>query len=356
MSITGNPWSRRALLRGAGLAGPGLLLGGAARSAAASYPSGTLHRRGNALFYNGMRIRLRGVALNDPVLSRFDRPVEDLSLLAADWRCNAVRISVYPTTWRHRRAETMRLLERDVEAALANRMFVIVDWHAIGWPDGWWPKAPAWWRLPEDLFDSSWSLAASFWQAVAERWGQDGRVVFELWNELRFHSDDWEAAPGQRWREAKPRLESLLAIVRAKSRNLVLAGGDRYGHDLRGIRTSPLADGNTGYAWHVYAGDDGNDLLPLAHKLDDLDLAHPVVATEWGFCGSCTDPLRSGKTQARFAQEFMRDFLNGRRLSWTAWCWHPVSGPPMLEKDWSTPTAFGRFAKAHLAYGWKMRP
>jgi hypothetical protein len=320
-------------------------------------PANTLHARGNALFYNGVRVRLRGVAVGDPVLARRDRPAaSDFALLASEWRCNAVRISVLPTTWRHRQAETMALLERDVTAALANRMFVIIDWHTIGWPDGYFLRPEPSWRMAEDTYDSSWSLAASFWQAVAERWGGDGRVAFELWNEPTYALGDWGLAPGTRWRQLTPSYEALVAIVRAKSRNLVLVAGDRFGHDLRGVRLSPLAGENIGYTWHVYAGADGNEAMPLAQKLDDLDRSHPVVVTEWGFCGTCTGMLRQGKTHLSFARDFMMEFLSSRRLSWTAWCWHPVWSPAMLEKDWRTPTAFGHFVKRHLAYGSPGRP
>src|SRR3954465_8799217 len=80
---------------------------------------------------------------------------DDFRILARTWHCNLVRISVHPSSWRDRRAEAMVALERDVTAALANRMWVIIDWHAIGWPDGY---------SPGPLYDTDWGLARSFWQ------------------------------------------------------------------------------------------------------------------------------------------------------------------------------------------------
>jgi hypothetical protein len=91
--------------------------------------------------------------------------------------------------------------------------------------------------------------------------------------------------------------------------------------------------------------------VPLTEKLDELDRVHPVVVTEWGFSAGSKDRLRLGKTHDQFAREFMRDLLNQRRLSWTAWCWHPHASPMLLEKDWRTPTAYGRFVQGHLRYG-----
>jgi endoglucanase len=346
-------WSRRGLL-GAAVATAGVA-GAGAVGAAVRLPRGALRVRGAGLSYNGAQVRLRGVAVGDPVLARYDRPASDFAALAQDWRCNAVRISVTPSSWRNRQAETLLLLERDIAAALANRMFVILTWHVVGWPDGYYLLPEKGWNLPADLWDSSWPLAASFWRAMAERWGGDGRIVFELWNEPLFALHDVEAAPGRRWLQIKPFYQELLALVRARSGNLVLLGGDRFSHDLRGVRASPLIAENVGYAWHVYAGADGNELTPLAVKLDELDRSYPVVVTEWGFCGTCTGPLRTGVTHQRFARQFMRDVLNARKLSWTAWCWHPSWSPTLLERDWSTPTAFGRFVKTHLSYGTQVR-
>jgi hypothetical protein len=349
-------WSRRALLDaswrfGLGSAAAALGGGGRAAGAAVSRPIDALRVRGNGLSYNGQRVRLRGVAISDPLLARKYRPASDFALLASDaWRCNVVRISVLPSTWQNRQVETMALLERDVTAALANGLFVIIDWHAIGWPDGYFERPLPGWGMPEDAYVSTWVLAASFWQAMAERWGADGRIAFELWNEPIHTAAEYGLPAGTRWRELKPAYQALLAIIRAKSRNVVIAAGDRYAHDLRGIRQDPLAGENIAYSWHVYAGADGKEPMPLAEKLDELDREHPVVVTEWGFAAGSKDRLRLGKTHDQFAREFMRDFLNQRRLSWTAWCWHPHASPMLLEKDWRTPTAYGRFVQTHLRY------
>src|SRR4051794_23012506 len=166
-----NRWPRRSFL-GAAMSSSVTLLG-----SATAHAGGLLQARGNKLYYSGRQVRLRGVAVGDPLLARPQRPTDDFRILARTWHCNLVRISVHPSTWRDRRAEAMAALKRDVTAALANRMWVIIDWHAIGWPDGY---------SPGPLYDTDWSLARSFWQAVAARFGADGRIAFELWNEPKF--------------------------------------------------------------------------------------------------------------------------------------------------------------------------
>jgi endoglucanase len=342
----------RGLTRRTALGAAALTLAGAGRTEAA----GLLQARGNALTWNGARVRLRGVAVGDPLLGRADRPVTDYRVLATSWRCNAVRLSVHPTAWRHSQADALRLLERDAAAALSRRMWVIIDWHTIGWPDGYYQRPDPSWGSPPDLYDSSLELARSFWTAMAERWRGDGRVAFELWNEPVFDPDAWDAAPGATWPDLRARYQDLIATVRARGApNLVLLGGDRWAYDLRGVRASPVADANVGYTWHVYAGHDGNDPALWAGKLDEVDRAFPVVVTEWGFCRACEGAHFQGSPET-FGRVFLRRFLAGRGLSYTAWVWHPGWGPPMLEGDWRTPNEFGRFVKADLARGGTPRP
>ena len=334
-------WSRRAFLGAGVLAALEPCSGGAVSELRSA---DLLQAQGNRLVYGGREVRLRGVAIGDPLLARPDRPTSDFRVLAGTWRCNLVRISVHPGTWRDRRAEALRLLERDVAAALANRMWVVIDWHAMGWPD-------AFSQGPD--YDSRWSLARSFWREMARRFGNDGRVVFELWNEPAF---DRLGGPRRwRWPALRARYEELIALVRANGPNLVLLGGDRWAYDLRGIRTAPAWGRNIGYSWHIYAGHDGNDPAAWVGKLDDLDRHHPVLVTEWGFCRSCVGAHYWG-TPASFGQPFMQRFLNGRGLSWTAWVWHPLWQPALIEADWRTPTEFGRFVLASLTQGPSQRP
>jgi hypothetical protein len=287
--------------------------------------------KGSALVADGAPVRLRGVAVGDPLLDRRDRPVSDYTVLAADWRCNCVRISVHPTTWRNQPTKTLALLDRDVAAALANGLWPIIDWHVIGWPDGYRRTPDPGWGLPPDAFDSGWELARSFWQVMAGRYGGDGRVLFELWNEP-VRDPKVAESPGADWPELKARYAELLALVRRRGDNVVLLGGDRWAGDLRGIRADPVAGRNVAYAWHVYPEQARADPARLAQRLDDLDRAAPVVVTEWGFCRDCAGQHFLG-TPEGFGDGFAREFLDGRGLSWTAWAWYPSVRPAMIESD-----------------------
>lgn len=134
---------------------------------------------------------------------------------------------------------------------------------------------------------------------------------------------------GAHWPALKAWHERLLSVVRARSGNLALCGGDRWAYDLRGTRAAPVAGSNVGYTWHVYAGHDNNDPTLWAQKLDDLDRAYPVVVAEWGFCRDCTGAPYQG-TPENFGRPFMQKFLDGRSLSYTTYVWNPYWSPSMI--------------------------
>ena len=154
--------------------------------------SGRLDVRGRELLFNGKPIRLRGVAVGDPIHGREGRSASDYEVIAKDWKANVVRIAVHPLYWRTQSHDkVLTRLAEDVDAALRNGLFVIIEYKVIGWPDGHF-EVPTW-GGPKHFYDSDFKLATSFWDAVsAARWGKDGPVMFELWNEAIFGKEDWQ--------------------------------------------------------------------------------------------------------------------------------------------------------------------
>jgi hypothetical protein len=308
-----------------------------------------LHVQGNQLLSGSSPVTLRGVAVGDPILARQGRPLSDYTRIARDWHANVVRISLHPALWKHSpHQQILATLDREINAALDNGMYVILDWHTIGWPDGYYESINKdWTDDPPDLYDSNFDLAKSFWDAVSARFGQDNRIIFELWNEpvLSKKEEDEDNVRPQ-WQQLKPYFAQLLRIVRTHSQNVVLATGNEWAYDLRGIRSDPLPGTDIAYSWHIYAGTDDDDPAQWARHLDSLQTIAPVMVTEWGFQQHTTESFRG--TAKTFGIKFVRDFLQARHLHSTAWCWHPDWTPVMLKLDWKTPTPFGCFVKNYL--------
>lgn len=308
-------------------------------------PPTTLEVKGNQILRDGEPFRMRGVAVGDPLLGRRDRPTEDYEILARDWKANAIRISVHPHTWKREQAKAIELLDRDVHAARDAGLLVLITWHSIGWPDGGY-QIPNWRGSIRDTYDSNFELAKSFWAEMARRYGKDGGVLFELWNEPANFDADGKTQDYPGWAKLRPFMQGLLDEIRRESRNVVVATGGHWAYDLRGIKDAPLNGENVAYSWHVYAGHDQNDPKQWLEKLDGLDQVVPVIATEWGFQRGADAHYKGGPDD--FGVPFNR-LLDDHHLGWTAWIWHPQWGPPMLESDWRTPNEFGRFVKDRLA-------
>ncbi|MHA6689826.1 glycoside hydrolase family 5 protein [Devosia sp. A449] len=299
---------------------------------------------GNRLQWNSAPLRLAGIAMGDPVYIRAGRSLDDYRVVAEDWAANCVRISVHPGHWRYDRMLLGQLLDADIAAARARQLFVIVDWHAIGFPDLYEPVPPPQWGLPADAYLSSIDDAIAFWRGMAERHGSDPAVLFELWNEPVGDERHW-LSDGAFWSEFRPAWAAITTEIRRISDNIVLAAGGRWAHDLTGAAADPLDDARTAYAWHVYPNEDRHAPDRWFASLGALAEHRPIIVTEWGFCPACEDGLQGGFDD--FAMPFARDVLDGLGLGHTAWCYSPGAAPALLRQD-DTPSSYGRFVRDYL--------
>ena len=125
----------------------------------------------------------RGVAtedVRDLYLEERD-PAVEYGRMAKNWRANVVRISVHPSTWKYHKDETLALLEEHVQAATSAGLFVIVDYHVIGFPDGYYqPVPPEWGFQPR---------AHAHYRGTAKTFGNKFRSRFLEGREL--HSTAW---------------------------------------------------------------------------------------------------------------------------------------------------------------------
>ena len=122
----------------------------------------------------------------------------------------------------------------------------------------------------------------TFWSEVATRYQNDGRVMFELYNEPNQVS--WSA-----WKSGGPAngfqavgMQQLYDTVRATgAQNLVLIGGLDWAYDLSGVPANRIAGYNIAYATHPY---DAGSRRPAdwGRAFGFLTRTDPVVITEFG--------------------------------------------------------------------------
>ena len=285
---------------------------------------------------------LRGVAVGDVTHMRSD--IDPYPEIAKEWHANVVRLSVHPGTWRDHKEQALSALKQHVDVARAAGLYVIIDYHVIGFPDGY---ALDYFDVTDPStkttdYDSRFTLAMDFWMTIALHF-QDSAILFELWNEPSGNSEEEEGGDLAYWKKYRPYWRVLTDAIRASgNRNLVLVAPPLWAFNLRGIKDSLLPDENTGYVWHVYPGHDPEE---WADALDDLEKRKPVIVTEWGFEPDAKQHWAG--TAEDFGTPFA-DFMDARGLSSTAWCWNPDYGPALRRQDGKL-TVWGQFAMDYLA-------
>ncbi|MFH0955880.1 MAG: cellulase family glycosylhydrolase [Candidatus Falkowbacteria bacterium] len=306
---------------------------------------------GNKFMLNGAPILLSGVAMGDP----HDRIVNykryspaDYEAIKNDWRANVVRLSVHPGVFLNDWVRGKEILEDEVKIARANGLFVVIDWHVIGEPDGWYkPNVNN--KNKYYTYESDFLTAKKFWQYVAGEFKADRGIIFELWNEPVNEKNDLS------WSKLKPYLTQLTELIRNNgSQNIILAPGVNWDYDLRGIKASPLNGQNIAYSWHVY----NNNGSTISHEvaLDGLNQIYPVFITEWG-SNSDYDfgfSIKSGQNVYGYL-ESVKNLIISQNLSYTAWCWHEAWKSNIFNEGWRSANSYGTLVKDFLKYPEKVK-
>ena len=234
---------------------------------------------GNNILFNSEKILLCGVSVGDPHSRSTNdrRTANDYEVISKEWKANVVRLSVHPGVWRRDEKKGKSILEDEVKAARDNGLFVIIDWHVIGFPNGWYKPCP-WGETHYYSYDSNFNIARDFWQYVAVEYRGDRGVIFELWNEP---ADD--SGKEQKWDYIKYYMQRLTDIIKSNgAENIILGPGVWWTYDMRGIKNSPLEGENIAYAWHNYPTNDSR-YISWDSAMDDLYKYYPIVVTEWGY-------------------------------------------------------------------------
>ncbi|WP_336973159.1 glycoside hydrolase family 5 protein [Sphingobium aromaticiconvertens] len=330
--------------RGAILCGAAVAAMPRLKAEAAPVPQ-QLNVLGNQLMLGKDAIRLRGVVIGD--LLKPDRPaLYPFRVIARDWKANAVRISVHPGYWGANVEACRAKLVDNVRAARAAGLFVVICWHALGFPDSFVFRPPSTWGTRSDAFDTNIERCRAFWREMASLYANDGDVVFELFNEpirdMRRPDDDYH-----NWSYLQQLWTFIIKEdIRSRASNVVICSGSRYTYDLRGIARNPVELDNIAYAWHIYPREGRQTPADWDVRLDGVQRLFPVIVTEWGFADVGDPKFRA--TPQSFADPLMAR-LDKDHMSWFAYSFSPRSQPCLVLKDWKTPTAFGRYVMNQLA-------
>ena len=179
------------------------------------------------------------------------------------WHANIVRLPLNQDFWfgvknskgsPSSAAAYQTIVQNVVNFCSSNNVYVDLDLHWSGTattasnpPSGaGWGTAVAQTAMPD-------ANSVTFWQSVANVYGNNPAVLFDLFNEP--YPSTWaQAVTGG---GGSPGLQGLLTAIRnAGANNIVIAGGIGYSYDLTGVANRPLTDTASGngvlYAAHIY--------------------------------------------------------------------------------------------------------
>ena len=235
---------------------------------------------------NGQPVMLRGMSLFwSQWMGKYYTP-EVVRWLRDDWNVDVIRaaVAVHEGGYMKNPEAEMRKLETVLDAAIANGIYVIVDWHAHEAE----PKA-----------------AADFFGKVAKKYGRYPNVIYETYN---------EPLPKHGWADVlKPYHRQVISSIRAHDPdNLVVAGTRSWSQDVDEAAADPLNLPNVAYVLHFYAGTHKQDLRDKAQKA--LDRGAALFVTEYG----TTEATGNGPVDVAETRRWW-DFLEKNRISYLAW-------------------------------------
>lgn len=262
-------------------------------------PAGTPVARNGALRVEGTQlvnqkgkpVQLKGMSafwINwDPGAKYANRDV--VVTLAQDWKCSVYRLSVGVEpdgAWIDNPGKYIPMISEVVDACLEQGVYVIIDWHA------------------HDTH-SYYEQEATFFRAVAETWGENPNLIYEIWNEPIKQS--WSE-------EIKPYSQKLIdEVIRpVDPDNIILVGSSSWSQDLHLCAADPLEGTNLMYTLHFYAGTHTGWLMGRTEKA--LAAGLPVFVSEWGTSAA------DGGSNGHFYRDESLDWLKWMDQYGLSWC------------------------------------
>lgn len=228
---------------------------------------GRLHVEGTYLADKDDKlVQLRGVSTHG--LGWFPQYVNEAAIrqFNKEWGCNVFRLAMYTaegagycTNGDDQKKKLKDLVHKGVQAAIAEDMYVIIDWHVLQDQD------------PNKYKDE----AKKFFGEMAKTYGDDPHVIYEICNEPN---------GGTTWSMIKKYALEVIPVIREYAPNaIIIVGTPTWSQDVDIAAKDPITEyDNIMYALHFYAATHTDSLRNKCKTAVSKGL--PIFVTEYGIC------------------------------------------------------------------------
>ncbi len=248
-----------------------------------------------------------------------------VSNLASGWGATVVRAAVGVHSgggiMDGQRSQNIARAKAVIDGAIAAGIYVIVDWHS------------------HELHQAE---AQSFFQELATAYAGKDNLIWETFNEPTTQS----------WSSLKSYHTAVINTIRqAGSQNLVIVGSPTWSQDVDVAANDPIADTNTAYTLHFYAGTHGASLRSKADAA--MAKGKAVFVTEYGTC----DASGNGGYNATESNNWA-NWMDANKISSANWSLNDKAetasalvGGASATGPWSDSnlTESGKWAKAYVS-------
>ncbi|WP_242940442.1 cellulase family glycosylhydrolase [Anaeromicropila populeti] len=252
---------------------------------------------------SGELIQLRGMSTHG--LQWFPGIVNQNAFvtLSNDWDSNVIRLAMYVAEGGYAsNSSIMQTVINGINYAIANDMYVIVDWHTLN---------------PGDPNASVYTGAQTFFNTIADLYPNSKYIIYELCNEPNSENGG-VSNDATGWAAVKSYAEPIIQSLREKgNQNIIIVGNPFWSQRPDLAADNPINDVNTMYSVHFYSGTnpvstvDTNRDNAMSNVRYALNHGVAVFATEWG------TSLATGTTGPYLGKaDAWLDFLNENNISW----------------------------------------
>ncbi|MDR2595101.1 MAG: glycoside hydrolase family 5 protein [Fibromonadaceae bacterium] len=256
----------------------------------------------------GSEVQLRGISFGWSTTSfESSRFYETVSVerIVEDWKAEIVRAAYGTASAQfisNTAAENRGRIEKVVDAAIENDVYVIIDFHSH--------------NAHNEVQQSK-----DFFGYMAEKYGSYDNVIFEIFNEpVCRASSATNCAASERinWAEIKSYAEEIIPVIRAHSSNLILVGTPQWSQRIQDVIGNKINDENVGYVLHFYAA--SHALASFRGNIENaLNSGVPIFITEYGTVHSDGGQNNNYNTHNAGRTDEWHAFMDEKKISSAAW-------------------------------------